>query len=79
MIIPIRCFTCGKLIGHLWEDYQKRLQEKKNEVLNVNGMSYILTNVDNSTIENDTLNDMGIKRICCRRMLISHVDLCEKI
>lgn len=24
MIIPIRCFSCGKPIGHLWEDYQKR-------------------------------------------------------
>ncbi len=25
MIFPIRCFTCGKIIGHLWEEYQKRV------------------------------------------------------
>ena len=25
MIIPVRCFSCGKPIGHLWEDYKKRL------------------------------------------------------
>jgi len=25
MIIPVRCFTCGKPIGHLWEDYQNRV------------------------------------------------------
>ncbi len=25
MIIPIRCMTCGKPVGHLWEDYQKRV------------------------------------------------------
>ena len=25
MLIPIRCFTCGKPIGHLWEDFQKKV------------------------------------------------------
>ena len=27
MIIPIRCFSCGKPIGHLWETYKKRTEE----------------------------------------------------
>lgn len=26
MIIPVRCFTCGKPIGHLWEEYKKRTE-----------------------------------------------------
>ena len=33
MIIPIRCFTCGKVLAHLWNDYIKEVQEeyeKKN-------------------------------------------------
>ena len=25
MIVPVRCFTCGKVIGHLWEEYKKRV------------------------------------------------------
>lgn len=25
MIIPVRCFTCGKVVGQLWEDYKKRI------------------------------------------------------
>lgn len=25
MIIPIRCFSCGKPVAHLWEDYKKRV------------------------------------------------------
>ena len=29
MIIPIRCFSCGKPIGHLWESYKEKLE--KNE------------------------------------------------
>lgn len=27
MMIPVRCFTCGKVIGHLWEKYKKRVDE----------------------------------------------------
>ncbi|MBT3450519.1 DNA-directed RNA polymerase subunit N [archaeon] len=25
MIIPIRCFSCGKPVGHLWEEYQEEV------------------------------------------------------
>ena len=27
MLIPIRCFSCGKPIGHLWEEYKERLDK----------------------------------------------------
>ena len=27
MIIPVRCFSCGKPIGQLWEEYKKRISE----------------------------------------------------
>ncbi len=27
MIIPIRCFSCGKPIAHLWEEFKKRVKE----------------------------------------------------
>ncbi len=30
MLIPIRCISCGKPIGHLWEDYQKRVKKGEN-------------------------------------------------
>ena len=35
MIIPVRCFGCGKPIGHLWEDYKKRISsgEEAGKVL----------------------------------------------
>ncbi|MFC1753501.1 DNA-directed RNA polymerase subunit N [Thermoproteota archaeon] len=25
MIIPIRCWSCGKPIAHLWEEYKERV------------------------------------------------------
>jgi DNA-directed RNA polymerase I, II, and III subunit RPABC5 len=26
MIIPVRCFTCGKVIGDKWDDYLELLK-----------------------------------------------------
>jgi DNA-directed RNA polymerase subunit N len=25
MIIPVRCYSCGKVVGHLYEDFKKRV------------------------------------------------------
>ncbi|MCJ8738048.1 hypothetical protein PDJAM_G00031240 [Pangasius djambal] len=59
MIIPIRCFTCGKIVGNKWEAYLGLLQAEYTE--------------------GDALDALGLKRYCCRRMLLSHVDLIEKL
>lgn len=29
MIIPVRCFSCGKPIGHLWFRYKELLEKGK--------------------------------------------------
>ena len=29
MIIPVRCFTCGKVIGNQWKRYEHELQSGK--------------------------------------------------
>ena len=31
MIIAVRCFSCGKPLGHLWEEFTKRVQEGENQ------------------------------------------------
>jgi len=30
MIIPIRCFSCGKPIAHLWEKFKERTEAGEN-------------------------------------------------
>ena len=59
MIIPVRCFTCGKVIGNKWDKYLKLLE--------------------NDVVVSQALDMLGLKRYCCRRMLISHVDLIEML
>ena len=31
MIIPVRCFTCGKVIGNKWDTYMDLLQADYSE------------------------------------------------
>ena len=30
MIIPVRCFSCGKVVGHLYADFKKRVDAGEN-------------------------------------------------
>ena len=41
MIIPIRCISCGKPVGHLWERYQADVSKGKSakNVLDTMGLS----------------------------------------
>ena len=71
MIIPVRCFTCGKVIADKWNYYCKEVAKKQDNesVLNVNSKNM------QTTVEGKVLDKLGLKRYCCRRMMISHVDL----
>ncbi len=41
MIIPVRCLSCGKPIGHLWEEYKEKVENgrKPREVLDELGLN----------------------------------------
>ena len=76
MIIPVRCFTCGKLLADKWNFYCKEIEKEKDKedsVLNVNVKNLQVTK------EGKALDKLGLKRYCCRRMMISHVDLIDTI
>ena len=40
MIIPIRCISCAKPVGHLYEEYKERLErgEDRKKVLDALGL-----------------------------------------
>lgn len=41
MIIPVRCFTCGKLVADRWEEYARRVKsgERPKRILDDLGMN----------------------------------------
>ena len=36
MLIPVRCFSCGVVIGNKWNKYKTKLQEGKTEEVALN-------------------------------------------
>lgn len=40
MMIPVRCFSCGKVVGHLWEEYKERVAkgERPGKVMDELGL-----------------------------------------
>tara|TARA_B100001109_G_scaffold241873_1_gene226364 strand:- start:611 stop:871 length:261 start_codon:yes stop_codon:yes gene_type:complete len=86
MIIPVRCFTCSKVIGDLWNEYQRRVTAEKNinkkkfkvEDITITTDENPLKNFDDN-FQDKILNDLGITKMCCRRHLLSHVDLIDNI
>ena len=59
MIIPVRCFTCGKVVGSAFEPFVERSQKGEDP--------------------GEVLDDLGLKRYCCRRMILAHLDLIDDV
>lgn len=59
MLPPVRCFTCGTPLGHLWEEFAAKVREGE----------------DPSRV----LEDLGIRRYCCKRTLFTSVTYIERV
>ncbi len=35
MMMPVRCFTCGKVVADKWEEYDKRVNKDKEDAAKV--------------------------------------------
>jgi DNA-directed RNA polymerase I, II, and III subunit RPABC5 len=77
MIIPIRCMNCGNVLADKWLYYKKRIQElsggKKPQPIYMDGKTVP------DTPEFQVLKELGLKRYCCRKHMLTHVDLIDKI
>tara|TARA_Y100000389_G_C17350266_1_gene458050 strand:+ start:672 stop:908 length:237 start_codon:yes stop_codon:yes gene_type:complete len=76
MIIPVRCYTCSKVIADKYEYYQKRVADLKRKENQQDKPSVINMNVNDvkKTVEGRVLDDMGLTRLCCRKIMLSHID-----
>jgi DNA-directed RNA polymerase subunit N (RpoN/RPB10) len=73
MIIPIRCVSCNNVLAGKWLPYLKKVEEyRKGD--KTTGMVY-LTQTTTKTAEGKALDELGVDRMCCRRHLLTHVDL----
>jgi len=77
MIIPIRCMTCGNLLANKWLYYQRRLRELQGDAYGKR--TYFDGTTVPETKENKVMEELGLKRYCCKKSLLTHVDLIPKL
>ena len=76
MIIPVKCFTCGTVIADKYRYYQAKVKEAKlsKKSNNVEFIYFTEENVEKS-VEGRVLDDLELKNLCCRRHMLTHVDI----
>jgi DNA-directed RNA polymerase subunit N (RpoN/RPB10) len=74
MIIPVRCFTCGKVIADKWKAYLR----KTGEVADPKSQKS-KSEKTGSTSRATAMDELGLARYCCRRHFLGQADLIEKI
>ncbi len=52
-MIPMRCYSCGKPVAHLWEKYRDIIKSESPK---------------------DALDELGVKRYCCRAIFLGTID-----
>jgi len=76
MIIPIKCFTCGKVIADKYRMYLQEVRLRKTtKGLDPDQICYLTNDQTEKTIEGVVMDEMNIINICCRRHFLTHVDI----
>lgn len=73
MIFPVRCVSCNTVIGGKYLAYLDKVKEYRRKTGKTD-MEY-LTATTEKTAEGKALDDLNVKRQCCRRHFLTHVDL----
>jgi DNA-directed RNA polymerase subunit N len=76
MIIPIKCFTCGEVLANKYEFYKRKVRELKiAKSMDINKVLYLTQENVEKTPEAIILDELNLKKMCCRRHMLSHVDI----
>lgn len=82
MLIPIRCFTCGKTLADKYDWYvaetaklraqhAKQIEESQNSAATLPHFEAVSTG--------ELLDKLGLTRYCCRRHMLGQVDMMDAI
>lgn len=76
MIIPIKCFTCGNVLADKYRFYLAEVRRiKMANGTKVDKVVYLSKENMEKTPEGKVLDDLGLQNVCCRRHMLTHVDI----
>ena len=76
MIIPVKCFTCGKVLANKYRFYQNEVRKyNMANTENTDEVMYLTEENKDKTVCGKVLDDLKLNKICCRRHMLTHVDI----
>ena len=76
MIIPVKCVTCGNVLADKYRYFQSEVRRIKiAQGMKVDKVVYLTKESVEKTPEGIVLDDLGLKNVCCRRHILTHVDI----
>ncbi len=76
MIIPVKCFTCGNVLANKYQYYLREVRKMKIERGdNPDDVVYLTKDSAKKTPEGIVMDNLKLTRMCCRRHMLSHVDI----
>ena len=76
MIIPIKCVTCGNVLADKYRYFQKEVRRIKiQKGTDVEKVVYLTKDTIDKTPEGVVLDNLKLTNVCCRRHMLTHVDI----
>lgn len=76
MIIPVKCFTCGKVLADKYRYYLREVRKRKTaDNMETDRVVYLTETYSDKTHEGAVLDELFIDKMCCRRHMLTHVDI----
>ena len=76
MIIPVKCFTCGKVLADKYLYYLAEVKKLKvAEDIDHTEVLYLTRDNIKKTPEGIVMDKLNLNKMCCRRHMMTHVDI----
>ena len=76
MIIPVKCFTCGNVLADKYQYYLRRVKAMKlANGKEIDKVVYLTEAKMEKTPEGLVLDELKLFHVCCRRHMLTHVDI----
>lgn len=76
MLIPIKCFTCGEVLADKYLFYDREVRKlKEHKNMSTDTVMYLTKENAVKTPEGEILDKLQLTKYCCRRHMLTHVDI----
>jgi DNA-directed RNA polymerase subunit N (RpoN/RPB10) len=87
MLPPVRCFTCGRVLADQYDYYVREVQKLQNKIdeaadkpkASKKSAASVPPPHFDGVMSGPVLDKLGLKRYCCRRMMLGIQDMMDTI